>query len=96
MNGKIKLHGFTSASTDKAFAEQELLRESAEQRDKVPALVQLLLAQNVDSFELNNPALSPFYATEKEIVLQDGMAFRFATELHRQNATVQQINLLQL
>lgn len=94
MNEKIKLQGFTSASTDKAFVEQELLSKAREQRDKVPALVQMFLSQNIDTFELNNGVFSPFYHNEKEIILQDGMAFRFASELHRQPGKVQQINLL--
>lgn len=89
VNEKIKLCGFTSASTDKAFAEEELLRKANEQRDKVPALVQMFLSQNLDTFELNNAKYSQFYNEEKEIVLQDGMSFRFASELHRQQGKVQ-------
>jgi hypothetical protein len=59
-------------------------------------MVQMFLQQNIDTFELSNQLLSPFYATESEIVLQDGMAFKLASDLNRYEGNTLQINMLQL
>lgn len=83
-NEKIRLQGFTSASTDKKFAEKELIRKRAETSDKIPALIQISLSHNHDVYELNSLELSTHYSTENEVVLQDGMALRFATEMRKQ------------
>lgn len=51
------------------------------------------LQQNLDTIELNNEMLSPFYSIESEIALQDGMAFRFARDLNRYEGKILQINM---
>lgn len=62
----------------------------------MPALVTMFLQQNIDTFQLDNQFLSPFHSVESEIVLQDGMAFKFARDLNRYEGKTLQINMLQL
>lgn len=57
----LKLHGFTSASTDLAFVERELVTKSADQRGKIPVLMKIFLTRNINTMELNTPSLSPYY-----------------------------------
>jgi len=95
-NEKIKLQGFTSASADKEYAMKALLRKYRDHQEKIPVMVQIFLQQNIDTFEADSGACSQFHLTEKEIVLLDGMAFRFASAIHRQDGRVQQMNLIQL
>ena len=76
---KVRLQGFTSASTDQIFVERELLRKSTEQRGKVPVLLRMQIDHNNSTTELNRPSLSPYHQSEMEVVLEDGLAFRFAS-----------------
>lgn len=83
----IKIFGFASASLAQSHALSQLqisaferkMRNEAPKDDQptVKVMLHLNIADKEDYFVVNKAAFSPYYQTEEEVILQDGMQFQF-------------------